>query len=202
MRKRRIALSPQSPVPLPTGSDRAARLSSCRAARFERDCRGCGRLLGISGIVALVGVRFLRPASWATGTRTLEWRNRIEQHVEELAVADVGRRQEDRKRNPMGVDHRMALAPRSAPIRRVRADTVAPRFAATVELSRAARLQSISSAQLNSWSNVACNRFHTPRRVQLRKRRQHVDPLPHPISNGDGCRGSAVCSTKRTPVTG
>jgi hypothetical protein len=43
--------------------------------------------------------------------------------------------------------------------------------AAIVELSMAARLQSISPAQLNSWSSSACNRFHTPHQVHVRKRR-------------------------------
>jgi hypothetical protein len=46
-------------------------------------------------------VRFLRPAAWTTGTRTVERRNRIEQRVEELAVVDARRRQEDRERNPL-----------------------------------------------------------------------------------------------------
>jgi hypothetical protein len=54
----------------------------------------------------------------------------------------------------------------------------APLFAATVELSMATRVQTISPAQLISCSSSACNRFHTPRRVQLRKRRQQVEPLP------------------------
>jgi hypothetical protein len=94
----------------------------------------------------------------------------------------------------------MALAARSAFIRRVRADDVAPLFAATVELSRAARLQSISPAQLNSWSSMAWSSLQTPRRVQVRNRRQHVDPLPQPISSGSICHGSAARRTNRIPV--
>jgi len=159
------------------------------------------RVTALPVIVSLVGMRFVRPVARTAGTGTVEGRNRIEQRLEELTVVDVRRRQEDRERNPLGVDHKMALAPRSALIRGVRADNVAPLFAATVELSRAARLQSISFAQLSSWSSAACNRVHTPRRVQLRKRRQQVDPLPQPISNGNSCQGSAVRSTKRMPVS-
>ena len=159
------------------------------------------RVTALPVIVSLVGMRFVRPVARTAGTGTVEGRNRIEQRLEELTVVDVRRRQEDRERNPLGVDHKMALAPRSALIRRVRAENVAPLFAATVELSRAARLQSISSAQLNSWSSAACKRFHTPRRVQLRNRRQQVEPLPQPISKGNSCHGNAVRSTKRIPVS-
>jgi hypothetical protein len=152
-------------------------------------------------VVAFVSMRFVRPVAGATATGPFEQRDRIEQGFEELRVMHVRPRQEDRERNALGVDHKMALAPRSALIRRVRAENVAPLFAATVELSRAARVQSISPAQLSSWSNSACNCFHTPRRVQLRKRRQHVEPLPQPISNGSNCHGSAVFSTNRIPVS-
>jgi hypothetical protein len=118
-------------------------------------------------IIPFVGVRFVGTMARATGTGPFERRNAVEQHVEELTVVDVGRGQEREERNAVGVDHKMALAPRSALIRRVRAENVAPLFAATVELSMATRVQSISPAQLSSWSNSACKRFHTPRRVQL-----------------------------------
>lgn len=83
-------------------------------------------------IIALVGVRFVRPVARATTPGTVQRGNRIEQRLEEVRVMHVRRRQEDRERNPLGVDHKMALAPRSALIRRVRADKVAPLFAATV----------------------------------------------------------------------
>jgi len=167
----------------------------------REDAAHAARRATLPVIVALVGVRLAWPMPGSAGAGAAERRNRVKQRLEELTVMHVRRGQEDRERNPLGVDHKMALAPRSALIRRVRAENIAPLFAATVELSRAARLQSISSAQLNSWSSAACNRFHTPRRVQLRKRRQHVDPLPQPISNGNSCHGSAVRSTKRIPVS-
>ena len=152
-------------------------------------------------VVALVGVHLERPALRPAARAAFQRRDRVQHRVEDHTVIYVRRREERGKRNAFGVDHKMALAARSALIRRIRADDVAPLFAATVELSRAARLQSISSAQLSSCSKRRCNRFHTPRRVQVRKRRQHVEPLPHPISRGRSCHGSAVRRMNRIPVS-
>jgi hypothetical protein len=176
--------------------------------RFDAASRDAGndaslvaRVPTFPEIVALVGVELVGSVAGMAAPGALERGDRVEQGVEELTVMDVRRGQDRRERNPFGVDHKMALAPRSALIRRVRADNVAPLFAATVELSRAARLQSISPTQLNSWSSSACNRFHTPRRVHARKRRQHVEPLPQPISKGKSCHGRAVRSTNKIPVS-
>ena len=101
-------------------------------------------------IVAFVRVDLPRAPARAPRPSAFQRRNRVQQLFEELTVVDVGRGQADRERNPFGVDHKMALAARSALIRRIRAEAIAPLFAATLELSMAARLQSISPAQLNS----------------------------------------------------
>lgn len=57
---------------------------------------------------------------------------------------DVRWGQRDDERVALGVDHKMAFAPRLAFIRWILADDIAPLFAATLELSRATRDQSIS----------------------------------------------------------
>lgn len=151
-------------------------------------------------VVSLVRVHLDGAPPRPTGTAPLQGRDGVQQLFEHLTVVAVRGRQPDRERDPGGVDHKMALAARSAFIRRIRADDVAPLFAATVELSRAARLQSISSAQLSSCNNSRCKRRQTPRFVHVRKRRQHVEPLPQFSSSGSSCQGSAVRSTKRMPV--
>jgi hypothetical protein len=59
---------------------------------------------------------------------------------------DVGRREPDRERDALAVDHQMALAARFAAIRRVRANLLvrpSPPLAGTLEASRLARVQSI-----------------------------------------------------------
>ena len=152
-------------------------------------------------VVPLVGVHLGGTPPRSAGAPVPQGRNRVEELLDALAVVDVRRREPDGEGDAGGVDHKMALAARSAFIRRIRADDVAPLFAATVELSMAARLQSISSAQLSSCNNVRCSRFHTPRRVHVRNRRQQVDPLPHPSSSGMSCHGRAVRRTNRMPVS-
>jgi len=151
-------------------------------------------------VVALVCMQLPRAATRTAAATAPEGRNRIQHLLEPLAVIYVRGREPDGERNPLGIDHKMALAARSAFIRWIRTDNVAPLFAATVELSRAARLQSISSAQLNSCKSSRCRRFHTPRVVHRWKRRQQVEPLPQPISIGSSCHASAVRSTNRAPV--
>jgi len=164
------------------------------------DATYSARVTAFPEIVSLVGMGFVRTTARATTAGAFERRNGVQQGLEELTVVDVRRGQEDRERDALGVRHKMALAARSAFIRRIRADDVAPLFAATVELSRAARLQSISPAQLNSRSSIAWSSSQIPRRVQFRNRRQQVEPLPQPISSGSICHGSAARRTKRMPV--
>jgi len=165
------------------------------------DVAAMTRRATLAVVIAFVGVRLGRATTRAATPAAFQGRYGVQELLEELTVVDVGRRQPDRERDPGGVDHKMALAARSAFIRRVRADDVAPLFAATVELSRAARLQSISSAQLSSCSNSRCNRRQTPRFVHVRKRRQQVEPLPQFSSKGSNCQGSAVRRMKRMPVS-
>jgi hypothetical protein len=116
---------------------------------------------------------------------------------------DVGRREPDRERDALPVDHNMALAARFAAIRWIRADLLvgtAPPLAATLEPSRLARDQSIRSASPSRSSSTRCKRCHTPACCQSRKRRQQVTPLPHPSSWGRYSQGRPVRRTNRMPV--
>jgi hypothetical protein len=142
-----------------------------------------------------------RTVAWSTGAAVLQRRNRFQHLLEQLTIVDVRVGQADREGNALGVDHNMAFAARSALVRHVRAGDVGPpRFAATVELSMATRSRSISSAHANSCNSTAWSRRQIPCFVQRRNRRQHVDPRPHPISNGSNCHGSPARSTNRVPV--
>jgi hypothetical protein len=151
-------------------------------------------------IVRVVRVDFPGAAAWTPRSPAAQRRNGVEQGLEELTVVDIRPTQLEDERDPLGVDHKMAFATRLAFIRWIRADAVAPFFAATLELSRATRLQSISLAQARCWSKCRWSFFQIPRFVQVWKRRQQVDPLPHPISGGKNCQGTPVRRTNRRPV--
>jgi hypothetical protein len=151
-------------------------------------------------IIRLVRMDFAGAVPGTSRTPATQRRNRVQQRLEELTIVDVRAAQVEDERDPLGVDHKMAFAARLAFIRRIRADAVAPFFAATLELSRATRLQSISSAQARCWSKCRWSFFQIPRFVHVWNRRQQVDPLPHPISGGKNCQGTPVRSTKRMPV--
>lgn len=69
-----------------------------------------------------------------------------------------------------------------------------------LELSTAARCQSILSAAFSSASRIACSLSHTPARCHSPIRRQQVIPLPQPISGGRSCQAMPVLSTNRMPV--
>ena len=170
-------------------------------ARDPRDdAAHAARLTALPRIVPFVGVHLVRALSRATAPPPAQRRHRIEQLLEQLTVVEIGFRQSDRERDPLGVDHKMALAARTALVRWIRARDVAPLFAATVELSMATRLQSISSAHANSCKSTAWSRRQRPRRVHVRNRRQQVEPLPQPSSSGSSCHGSPVRRTKTMPV--
>src|SRR5581483_6136996 len=159
------------------------------------------RVAAFAMIVAFVGMRLGRTAPRSAAAALLQRWDGIEEFFEDLAVVEIRRTQSDREWDALGVDHKMAFATRLAFIRWIRADGVAPLFAATLELSMATRLQSISSAHASSFNNTPCSRRHTPRWVHCWKRRQQVEPLPHPISTGSSCHGVPVRSTNKMPVS-
>jgi hypothetical protein len=95
----------------------------------------------------------------------------------------------------------MPLAAELAPVRRIRPCLFAPRWLAALAPSMLTRLQSMASYPRNRASNARCRRSHTPSLCQSRSRRQHVMPLPKPISCGKSSHGMPACSTNRMPFS-
>lgn len=121
----------------------------------------------------------------------------LDQH---RAVMYIGARTDYRKRDPLSVDHNMALRARFSSIRRRRPGSLAPFLAGTLDESTEARVQSIFPASPNLSKSNWCNFSHTPVSCQSRRRRQQVIPLPQPISGGNISQGKPVLSTKMMPV--
>lgn len=96
-----------------------------------------------------------------------------------LGIVDVGRAHDDRERNAMVVDHKMALRALFAAVRWALARFLPPSGAGTVPESSAARSQSMRSAWASSSSSTWWSRCQTPAWYQSLKRRQQVIPLPH-----------------------
>jgi hypothetical protein len=113
---------------------------------------------------------------------------------------DVRRREADDQGDASAIDHKMALRARFAAIRRIRPGLIAPLFAGTLAASRLARDQSIWSASPNQSSNTRWSFCQTPTVCHSTSRRQHVEPLPQPISAGSMPQGRPVRSTKMIPV--
>jgi hypothetical protein len=101
----------------------------------------------------------------------------------------------------LAVGHNVALRARFAAIRRIRAGLVAPLFAGTLAESSAARSQSMPLRSPNSSRIAWCSARQTSACCQSRKRRQHVTPLPQPISRGSISHGMPLRSTKRMPAS-
>jgi hypothetical protein len=144
-------------------------------------------------------VQLLGPAARAA-TWALNRLDQLDQWLEELAVVVVGRGLPVREWRAVAVDQDVLLRARLAPIGRIRPGFGPPFFARRLALSRLARLQSIRSAAPRRSSRTVCKRCQTLARFQSRRRRQHVMPLPQPISRGRYSQGSPVVSTKMIPV--
>jgi hypothetical protein len=114
---------------------------------------------------------------------------------------DIGGRQGYGERDSVSVGHNVALRARFATIRWIRPGFSAPPGAGTLAESSDARDQSIRSACPSLSSSTWCTRRHTPASCQSRRRRQHVIPLPHPISCGSISQGIPLRSTNRIPVS-
>lgn len=97
-------------------------------------------------IVTLVGVQLVRSASRATTPAGAHAWHRVEGRRQHTAVVAVGPGQRQTERRAVGVHDKVALRPRLAPVRRVRACRGAPFFADRLALSRAARDQLSASA--------------------------------------------------------
>ena len=153
-----------------------------------------------SGIVAFVGVQFVRTSSGPAAS-LFDGHHRIYQTHQLGRLMDIGRRGKDRERVALLVDKNMMLGALLTSIGRVLARFSAPFLAGTVLASALARLQSILPAMPNLSSIRRCSWCHMPAWCQSLRRRQHVMPLPQPISWGNRCQGRPECSTNRMPVS-
>lgn len=152
-----------------------------------------------SEVIGFVGMQLGRPKA-RPAAPALDGRNGIEGAFQPGAVVAVGWADQADQRSAPAVDHNMALRPRFAAIRRIRAAFRPPFFAGTEEVSSAARLQSICSAWPRRSRSTRCRRSHTPISCQSRNRRQHVMPEPQPISCGSISQGMPERSTNNMPL--
>ena len=136
-----------------------------------------------------------RPASLAS-----HWGYRLHQGKRLSDVVRIGSSQRSGQRNPLSVGNHVVLASCLGSIGRVGAREVPPKTALTDALSTTARLQSIRSALCNCSKRRSCSLSHTPACCQSRSLRQHVIPLPQPISWGRSSQGMPVLRTNSTPV--
>jgi hypothetical protein len=157
-------------------------------------------------VVPLVSVQLHRPPYPASSPSAktcllLDGLDSIHHFHKHCAVMDIGTGADYRERDPLPVDHKMALRARFASIRRRRPGSFAPFLAGTLAESTDARVQSILPASPNLSSRSWCRRSHTPASCQSRRRRQQVMPLPQPISGGSISHGRPLLSTKMMPVS-
>jgi hypothetical protein len=140
-------------------------------------------------VIGAIRQHFVRTLG-GTSTWLLDGRNSIHQSNGHFRIMNIGTGVLNSQRGTLAIHNQMTLRAIFAPISGIRACFRPPKRARTEQLSMAEMDQSIASAKPNS-SNSVCHIFcQTPAACQSRKRRQHVMPLPQPISRG---RYSRVC---------
>ena len=151
-------------------------------------------------VVTLVGMELVRSATGPAARLGADGLDGVDGGEHHLRIVHVRGAHQDRERDAVGVDHKMALRALFAAILWVLARFLAP-GAGTAAESSAARSQSMRSAWASSSKSTWCSRCQTPAWYQSRSLRQHVIPLPHPISAGKYSQGMPVFSTNRIPVS-
>jgi hypothetical protein len=134
-----------------------------------------------------------------TAASAQRW-NGIDHRFQHPHIVHIGGCVSYRQGNASSVDHKMALRARFAAVCRVATGGFAPPGAGTLPESRDARDQSIWPAWASRSNSALWTLSHTPAACQSRKRRQHVIPLPQPISWGNSSHGMPVFRTNRMPV--
>lgn len=151
------------------------------------------RSLVLLRLIALIRMQlvgpFARSSSW-----TSDRLDGIEGGFEHRCLVDVGCSQQDRERDSLPVDHKMALCALFAAIRWILPGFSPPgrppwRHPSKPGSSRCNRLGRVDPTRLGG---------DGPRRQRLG--RQQVIPEPHPISGGSISHGVPVIRTKRIPV--
>jgi len=128
--------------------------------------------------------------------RLAQGRDGIKRGLQEERIMHVGGREHYGERDARAVDDEVAFTPWLAAVGGIGSGLLAALFAGILAESSAARDQSIFSASAKRWSRVRWSRSQTHARFQSRRRRQHVMPLPHPISRGRGSQPIPLLSTK------
>lgn len=152
-------------------------------------------------VIALVRVQFVRTVSGPSSSTTLHGRHCIHQALEHRGIMPIRWAHSGHQRNTPAIHDQMMFAPRTSPIGRIRPRFRAPLFAGMLEASSEALDQSSLPASCNSSSRTWCIRSQMPNSIHRCSRRQHVIPLPQPISRGRCSQGTPVFSTNRMPVS-
>jgi len=127
-------------------------------------------------------------------------RNRLNQRQKLSYVMAVGSGDFHRKRDTICVGDKVMFRPQFPSIRCIRARFRPPKTARTEAESTTAREKSILSFSRKWFSRMRCILSQIPAFCQSCRCRQHVIPLPQPISLGRYCQGIPVLSTKMIPV--
>jgi hypothetical protein len=184
------------PLDLPSVSTEAVVAFDAASDNARGDAAAAAVVVTPTMVVALVGVQLARTAPRAP------WPAPHRRHRAEFdRVVMVGWGEGQTERCAVAVDDEVALGARLAAVDRAPPGAEAPLFARAVQLSTAARDQSIRSAPCIRVRISACTRVQTPAACQSRSRRQQVMPDPHPISRGSISHGNPAFSTKRMPVS-
>src|SRR5205823_6321569 len=149
----------------------------------------------VTVVVTLVGMELVRSATGPAARLGADGLDGVDGGEHHLRIVHVRGAHQDRERDAVGVDHKMALRALFAAIRWVLARFLGPPGAGTAAESSAARSQSMRSAWASSSRSTWCSLRQTPAWYQSRSLRQHVIPLPHPISAGKYSQGMPVFST-------
>jgi hypothetical protein len=127
-------------------------------------------------------------------------RNGVDEGKQLGHIVAIGCREPRCQRDAVGIGEHVMLRALFPTIRGIGPGVRPPKTARTEAESTIARDQSILSA-LRSWFNKSrWSSSQTPARCQSRSRRQHVIPLPQPISCGRYSHGMPVMRTNRIPV--
>ena len=151
-------------------------------------------------VVAAVALDHAGPAQRPTRAAA-QRRNPIDEWQQLRYVVPVRRREARDNRNPVGVGKNVMFRPGLTAIGRVRSSFFPPRSARRDALSTTARARSSWPRRRNSVSNTRWRRFQTPARCHRTRRRQQVDPAPHPICGGSMFQGIPLRSTNKIPVS-
>jgi len=184
----------------PAGFAQSAAVSYLAAGQKRGDAFCTQRVAMGLGIVGAVTLDTRRFASRASGL-AVDRRDALDQGQQLGDVMGIGAAQREGKWNALGIGEQVMFAPTLPSIRRIRASFLPPKTARTEPLSTTARDQSMASASRSWASSVSNTRCHTPCFCQACRRRQHVMPLPQPISWGRYSQGMPVRSTNKMPVS-